>query len=286
MNPNELNFAEPQFVLNDVCTPTFRNWQGNKSSLGINVNGYGSARLPSVTNRVFAPAIIDGHCNYSQLGWKANRIDFNQPQFYPNGAYTPTVPTYFAKTHGQGLLDGDEFANVKNYLDDSLLIDNAHGFNHGNNPLPIQGAHSFNYDQNALPAMGGYGDKYGNNTFPPGNNARGSVFVTPPQVTNGTVSPANPCLLTATPFVSPENPDPAEPPATGPKLRFTCPVCKKTYARSSDLKRHAAKHRTGPREFSCPATGCPYKGDKGFTRKDKMKDHVKNMHPEIDARSL
>lgn len=353
VNPTGLNFAEPQFVLNDVCTPTFSNGQGNKSSLDINVNGYGFAQLPSCTNGVFAPAIIAGHGNDSQLGWNTNGFDFNQPEFHPNcvftpiisghgqesylgvnadgsgfsqpqlhansvftppiitghgseswlgvnangsgftqpqshanGVFTPTPSTLSTIVDAQGVFNGGEFANVNGGFDGLSPTFNARGFNHGNNHLPTSRAYSSNNDGNSLLTMGVHSYGYENNSLPPGNSAYGSGFITPPQVTNGMITPANPGFLAATPFASPENSDPAEPPATGPKSRSTCSVCKKTYARSSDLKRHAAKHRPGLREFSCPATVCPYKGNKGFTRKDKMKDHVKNMHPEIDARSL
>ena len=49
----------------------------------------------------------------------------------------------------------------------------------------------------------------------------------------------------------------------------------------SDLQRHyTSKHCTNPgsKKFPCPEIGCKYSGNSGFTRKDKLKSHQKNVH--------
>ena len=56
------------------------------------------------------------------------------------------------------------------------------------------------------------------------------------------------------------------------------PGCWLRFHDLTDLRRHIRKHREGPRAFNCPAPGCPRKGENGFYRKDKMKDHYKNKH--------
>lgn len=253
----------------------------------MNINGFDFGQAGFHPNAVLTPPNVN-----------ANGAGLTQSQFLTDGVFTPPISTFAATYNGHGLSDGVEFADVNGYLNNISPASNAHGFNHGNNPLPIIDAYNSNYDNNSALNMGEYSYNYVNDPLPPGNNAHGSVFTTTPQVTHGLINPTDPGLLTAAPFVSPDGPNAAEFSATAPgaggagvtdgagRARPACPVCQKTYGRLSDLKRHAAKHRTGHREFSCPATWCRYRGDKGFTRKDKMKEHVKNMHPEIDIRSL
>ena len=56
--------------------------------------------------------------------------------------------------------------------------------------------------------------------------------------------------------------------------------CRYRSKRWSDLRRHTtAKHCNDPAKFACSVIGCKYNGDgNGFTRKDKLTDHYKNMH--------
>ena len=62
--------------------------------------------------------------------------------------------------------------------------------------------------------------------------------------------------------------------------RFTClhPGCVRSFARSSDLKRHVGKHNSGARTHHCFENGCNYNGAKGFYRRDKLVDHQKTRH--------
>ena len=50
----------------------------------------------------------------------------------------------------------------------------------------------------------------------------------------------------------------------------------KPFARKGELDRHMKSH--GPPEFDCPVPGCKRQGDKGFSRKDKLRDHVRRGH--------
>lgn len=63
---------------------------------------------------------------------------------------------------------------------------------------------------------------------------------------------------------------------------FVCPVepCRFKSKRWSDLSRHTtAKHCDNPAKFACSVIGCKYNGEgNGFTRKDKLIAHYKNMH--------
>ncbi len=63
---------------------------------------------------------------------------------------------------------------------------------------------------------------------------------------------------------------------------FSCLIenCRFSSKRWSDLLRHTgAKHCNNPTKFPCSVIGCKYNGEgNGFIRKDKLKDHYKNMH--------
>jgi len=60
--------------------------------------------------------------------------------------------------------------------------------------------------------------------------------------------------------------------------RSTCLVCKKTFSRVSDLRRHANKHDPESRKHFCHVEGCKYSGS---YREDKIISHMKNCHPEF-----
>ncbi|KAL8900737.1 MAG: hypothetical protein Q9207_005551 [Kuettlingeria erythrocarpa] len=63
--------------------------------------------------------------------------------------------------------------------------------------------------------------------------------------------------------------------ASSPGGRHLCLECNKTFSRNGELKRHALKHKPGPRRWECETPGCHRKGLEGFDRKDKMRDHSK-----------
>ncbi|KAL8751083.1 MAG: hypothetical protein Q9184_006183 [Pyrenodesmia sp. 2 TL-2023] len=65
--------------------------------------------------------------------------------------------------------------------------------------------------------------------------------------------------------------------AASPGGRFVCSRldCNKTFARNGDLRRHAKDHEPGPKAWDCLAPGCPRKGLRAFSRKDKMLDHFR-----------
>ena len=47
----------------------------------------------------------------------------------------------------------------------------------------------------------------------------------------------------------------------------------------SDLRRHITnEHCFNPTKFPCKVPWCKRSGDNGFTRKDKLRDHVRNTH--------
>lgn len=63
--------------------------------------------------------------------------------------------------------------------------------------------------------------------------------------------------------------------------RYMCPIenCRSTSKRPNDLVRHQrSQHCTRREKFPCKVIGCRYSGDNGFTRKDKLRSHFKNVH--------
>ncbi|MCJ1265340.1 hypothetical protein MMC22_005216 [Lobaria immixta] len=73
-------------------------------------------------------------------------------------------------------------------------------------------------------------------------------------------------------------------PSTQPTKTFACSHegCHSSFDHVGGLNRHSKKHQDGPREFVCLADGCKRKGNNGFTRLDKLKEHVANRHPFSD----
>jgi hypothetical protein len=74
------------------------------------------------------------------------------------------------------------------------------------------------------------------------------------------------------------------PPATTPisgnssPERHSCRLCSSTFKRPSDLKRHVKVHFPGQRKFHCRQLGCGRNGRKGYYRRDKLRDHERQVH--------
>ncbi|MCJ1462631.1 hypothetical protein MMC07_001233 [Pseudocyphellaria aurata] len=74
-------------------------------------------------------------------------------------------------------------------------------------------------------------------------------------------------------------------PSTPPAKRFACSHegCSSRFLRKGDLNRHLKNHEDGPRSFDCFTDGCKRTGNNGFTRFDKLKEHVARRHPLSDV---
>ena len=61
--------------------------------------------------------------------------------------------------------------------------------------------------------------------------------------------------------------------------------CRVTFRAWQDLVRHSKdKHCRKPDIFSCPFLWCSRSGGNGFTRKDKLNDHVRNVHDKVHGK--
>ena len=68
-------------------------------------------------------------------------------------------------------------------------------------------------------------------------------------------------------------------PAYGNNVPFSnvCSICRKTISRRSDMKRHMLTHdKTAAHAWKCPMATCV--GKRGFSRKDKLNDHLESAH--------
>lgn len=102
-------------------------------------------------------------------------------------------------------------------------------------------------------------------------------FALPPAA--NAVLPEQPPIINSLPRVSH---NPSHNPTTGDNATgFVClyPGCHsaKLFTRSSDLARHMKSRHCRP-EFDCSVEGCNRKGEKGFPRKDKLGDHMRQKH--------
>ncbi|TVY20639.1 hypothetical protein LARI1_G004560 [Lachnellula arida] len=76
---------------------------------------------------------------------------------------------------------------------------------------------------------------------------------------------------------------PAAPPAVSPASiapqRIPCTFCPHTFARASDRTRHEnSKHLTIPGTHLCPVPGCVMSRGNGFSRADKVTEHLWRKH--------
>ena len=95
------------------------------------------------------------------------------------------------------------------------------------------------------------------------------------QVETGSNASVN--FLTHDPLDNMSDPNNAQAPeikSTKPSC-IACQVCKKTFKRKSDMRRHAQTHGTNKHLHQCGVKGCGYEG---HHRMDKVCSHMKNCH--------
>jgi hypothetical protein len=82
-----------------------------------------------------------------------------------------------------------------------------------------------------------------------------------------------------TPLRTPSPSSPTTPNTSNhsPSRQF-CRLCRQTFKRPGDLKRHENVHFPDRRRFHCWQLGCKRNGRKGFFRRDKLRDHEKQVH--------
>jgi hypothetical protein len=69
------------------------------------------------------------------------------------------------------------------------------------------------------------------------------------------------------------------PVSIGSRIACTQPNCPATFGRASDLNRHlSAVHRNNQGAHLCPVFGCPKSQGAGYSRADKVKEHLWKKH--------
>ncbi|KAH6680898.1 hypothetical protein B0J14DRAFT_558233 [Halenospora varia] len=63
--------------------------------------------------------------------------------------------------------------------------------------------------------------------------------------------------------------------------RFACTLCPKTYKLDKDCKRHEKKHRLAVTPILCQIPGCAKGQGIGYTRKDKLTEHMWKAHRDV-----
>ncbi|KAH9224361.1 hypothetical protein DL95DRAFT_62840 [Leptodontidium sp. 2 PMI_412] len=121
-----------------------------------------------------------------------------------------------------------------------------------------------------------------NSSFNPSFQASASTYSTSPLLQE---SSAHTTIHSSSPescFSSTSTTSPTPSPANAPSpnsTRHPCPHCRSTFARQGDLRRHEKIHfPERHRKYHCWQPGCDRNGRKGFTRRDKWRDHVRGVH--------
>lgn len=241
---------------------------------------------------------IVGHFNLDQTNttWVSNGYPYTLNT--ADGLSGYALPALDA----QGIHTLDEFASFNGHGNNFL---NVYALPTMGPPPTIDGFAIFNdHDKNFLngyvvppataaqgpPTIDGFAtiNGHGGNSLPV-MDLYGSNFIQPQFINNVADTPTSLGAPVMTPSISPmepATPSRSDPATVAPGARYACAICKKTFRRPSDLQRHEGKHRSGPKKFDCPSERCAFKAERGFYRKDKMVNHVKNRHPEIDVHGL
>ncbi|KAF2665320.1 hypothetical protein BT63DRAFT_416887 [Microthyrium microscopicum] len=71
---------------------------------------------------------------------------------------------------------------------------------------------------------------------------------------------------------------------SAPSKKYKCPSqgCDVAFARKADKDRHfeCVHNRDRNKKYDCTWDGCPRRGDGGFTRRDHLREHLRNFHHE------
>ena len=127
-----------------------------------------------------------------------------------------------------------------------------------------------------------------------------SITTTPPIGGEGVIGTSRPDLefpeipfIPSSPVARPlpvDTPQPtmAYPPTDSPHAdgRIACPLRPVTLKRRADFRRHMLQHQQGARKHVCPVTECNRQDIRGFTRKDKLREHVRAKHPNVSIREV
>ncbi|KAN0096724.1 hypothetical protein V8E51_015529 [Hyaloscypha variabilis] len=255
-NPETDFDSTPQFETRDLFTN-----QGQQDWLYRATNNYpkpNEFNLPQAST--IAHASHDNHLYYpgtEQQAWYSGPIARdNVPTEFDSAWQDSTTHNTFMTSFDQG--------NSTNLLHSSRVIESSHFSANGS------------YDSH-LSVSPNTGASLTNDLFEASTSIYGTSSPLRESSTHLTISSSSPETSTsaASPTPSPTN-------ATSPNstaARHPCAQCLSTFARLGDLRRHEKIHSPERhRKYHCWEPGCNRNGRKGFTRRDKLRDHVKGVH--------
>jgi hypothetical protein len=101
-------------------------------------------------------------------------------------------------------------------------------------------------------------------------------------VYRGQINHKSSSITNASSITSPTKPSPTTVPESSPSPRHHCPwaSCKSSFGRAADRNRHFVTKHGRPVKYFCPMPGCRRGRGlwKGYSREDKVKEHVKKVH--------
>jgi hypothetical protein len=205
-------------------------------------------------------------------------IPENQDWYY-NAAASDTIPNEFELQSQAGAIVGDPLLNDFAQDTSNHMLD----FNITSEVMEISGSLitasgappentemdlSFNsFDQNTASDIFDFG-------MP---NQNPQTYPTIPSPSPETSFSSEFDLTTSLRTPDPNSPSIPSSSNTSPSRQF-CGLCRSTFKRPGDLKRHEKVHFPERRSFHCWQYGCERNGRKGFYRRDKLRDHEKQVH--------
>ncbi|KAH9211430.1 hypothetical protein DL95DRAFT_188086 [Leptodontidium sp. 2 PMI_412] len=211
----------------------------------------------------FAHALSDNHSLYPAT---------EQQDLYNEPAASGNNPSHF------------DFPSQSSTAQDPLL--NSYEQDTTASMLDLEGIHFLDrgsFNTNRSPASSNTERSLSvNNFYQPSNTAYGTSITVQDLSPYSNLSPKTSFSPTtsSTPPHDHTSPTPSPTNASSPNAtRSSCAHCPRNFARPSDLKRHAMIHfPERHRKYHCWQPDCDRNGRRGFTRKDKLRDHLRGVH--------
>jgi hypothetical protein len=270
-NPNQDvdlgNFADPN------ATQPLLGSAVDSSHIAINNPALQGAALfpigyPSIGAQ---PCTNCGHCD-DGMNTINTFTNFSQPIAYLNNI-------------GFGLLVDSAYQfNDGSLLDENSILDQAILMQYRNNdilswnevPMPYDNYNILPPNEIAPPSFG-YGQGHQDEFMSLQNRAIDDNFRQFDNTANMMAFPAAANVPTGPVAAISGPPAPIQ---SAPHQRVPCTLCPGTFGRTSDLTRHITSvHHVGPRVLHlCTVLGCPKSFGTGYSRQDKLKEHLKKAH--------
>jgi hypothetical protein len=269
--------------LTEICGPNALDWQS------IQATGFDNFADPTTTQPFLAIAVDSSH-----VAIDTPALEWESP--FPNGY--PSIGVQPCTNYGH-YHDGMNTTNT--------FTNSSHPTSHLNNTrVRLPGGSAYHVNHGYLPGANSVMVhapfmQYGNNNilpwnavpmpvvsynqgqqdqfmFPQDNMAPGDNFQNFGAAPNMMAHPAAANVFPAGPMAPIQAPPAAI--QAAPHQRAQCTICLRSLSRRSDLNRHMnSVHNVGPQVLHlCTVPGCPKSFGAGYSRKDKVTEHLKKVH--------